>query len=70
MKNTLDDRYTSGEYLEKNPTFHIERADFKAGLVSGILKKNSVGNGGKQECKYPKVFAYFDVFFIIFNKYN
>ena len=39
MKNTLDDRYTSGEYLEKNPTFHIERADFKAGLVSGILKK-------------------------------
>lgn len=42
MKNTLDDRYTSGEYLEKNPTFHIERADFKAGLVSGILKKNSV----------------------------
>lgn len=38
----IDDRYLSGDYLEKNPTFHVERAEFKAGLVSGILQKNKV----------------------------
>jgi len=42
MENTLDERYTSGEYLEKNPTFHIERADFKAGLVASIVKKHFI----------------------------
>lgn len=38
----LDERYTSGDYFEKNPTFHVERADFKAGLIRGILQRNGV----------------------------
>ena len=42
MKNTLDDRYTSGEYLNRNPTFHVERAEFKARLVAGILGRHRI----------------------------
>lgn len=38
----IDDRYISGDYLEKNPTFHIERADFKADLVAGMLKRHGI----------------------------
>lgn len=45
LANNIDDRYLSGDYLEKNPTFHVERADFKAGLVAGILKRNRVEPG-------------------------
>jgi SAM-dependent methyltransferase len=38
----IDERYLSGDYLEKNPTFHVERAEFKAGLVSGILQQHQI----------------------------
>ena len=38
----LDDRYSSGDYVEKNPTFHVERADFKAGHVLKMLAKHGV----------------------------
>ena len=39
-RKEIDDRYTSGEYLEKNPTFHVERADFKASNVRKMLDKH------------------------------
>ena len=41
-ENVINDRYLSGEYLEKNPTFHVERADFKANLVVNILNRNGI----------------------------
>jgi len=42
VANKIDDRYVSGDYLDKNPTFHVERADFKAGLIADILKRHCV----------------------------
>lgn len=38
----IDERYTSGEYLEKNPTFHVERADFKASNIEKMLAKHQL----------------------------
>jgi len=34
--------YTSGEYLEKNPTWGIEDSYWKAGEINRILKRNNV----------------------------
>lgn len=42
MSNQLDDRYKSGDYLDKNPTFHVERAEFKAGNVVAMLQKHKI----------------------------
>ena len=42
MADILDNRYTTSEFLLKKTTFHVERADFKAKLIAGILKKNGV----------------------------
>lgn len=42
IENSIDERYLSGDYLDKNPTFHVERAQFKASLVAAILQRNGI----------------------------
>jgi hypothetical protein len=34
--------YVDGEYLDKNPTWHVEDSAWKAGQIHGILLKNDV----------------------------
>lgn len=36
----IDDRYVSGDYLDKNPTFHVEHSDFKAGNILRMMERN------------------------------
>jgi len=38
----IAEQYLSGEYLEKNPTFHVERAEFKAGNVLKMLQRHQL----------------------------
>jgi SAM-dependent methyltransferase len=40
MANQLNERYLSGEYIEQNPTFHVERAEFKADLVGTLIRRH------------------------------
>lgn len=40
--DAIADRYTSGDYLEKNPTFHVERAEFKSGNVLKMLAMHEI----------------------------
>jgi len=37
-----DHQYTDGQYLEKNPSFHVEDSAWKAGNIAGLLKKNGM----------------------------
>ncbi len=34
--------YTSGEYLEKNPTWHVEESPWKAKQILRMMKQNSI----------------------------
>ncbi len=34
--------YTSGDYLEKNPTWHVEHSAWKAAHVRGMLNRNGI----------------------------
>ena len=36
------DIYTDGEYLEKNPTWHVEESSFKAKYILELLKRNNL----------------------------
>jgi Methyltransferase domain len=37
----LEEIYTSGEYLEKNPTWHVEESPWKASQIMRMLAQNS-----------------------------
>lgn len=39
---TAQDLYTSGEYLEKNPTWHVEESPFKAKYILNLLRQNGL----------------------------
>ena len=38
----LEEVYTSGEYLEKNPTWHVEESPWKARQIMRMLARNSL----------------------------
>ncbi|MDQ6631910.1 MAG: class I SAM-dependent methyltransferase [Verrucomicrobiota bacterium] len=38
----ISTQYLDGQYLDKNPTFHVEDSPWKAGQITRILKKNSL----------------------------
>jgi methyltransferase family protein len=38
----LDEIYTSGEYLEKNPTWHIEESPWKARQIVRMMKQSGI----------------------------
>lgn len=38
----LEEIYTSGEYLKKNPTWHVEESPWKAKQVLQIMKQNGI----------------------------
>lgn len=38
----MTDRYTDGEYLAKNPSWHVEDSPYKAKDIVSILRKNNV----------------------------
>ena len=37
--------YTEGEYLEKNPSWHVEHSPWKAGQILRIMQKNGINPG-------------------------
>ena len=39
---SIDNQYQSGEYWEKNPTFHEEDAEFKVANAVAVLKRNGI----------------------------
>ncbi len=41
----LEDIYKSGEYLEKNPTWHVEESSWKAKQIMRMLARNSIAPG-------------------------
>jgi len=41
----LDEIYTSGEYLEKNPTWHVEESPWKAKQIIRMLNQNALAPG-------------------------
>ena len=40
--NALDTRYSDGDYLEANPTFHVERAAFKTDHILRMCRKHQL----------------------------
>src|SRR5216683_595214 len=42
MKFMLDELYVSGEYLEKNPTWHAEDSPWKAQQIIRMMTKNNL----------------------------
>jgi SAM-dependent methyltransferase len=44
-KMNLEEIYTSGEYLEKNPTWHVEESPWKARQIMRMLARNSIAPG-------------------------
>ncbi|GAC1565336.1 MAG: hypothetical protein NVS3B14_02690 [Ktedonobacteraceae bacterium] len=39
---TLEEVYTSGEYLEKNPTWHVEESPWKAKQIMRMVAQNGI----------------------------
>jgi len=39
---SYEDIYKDGEYLEKNPTWHVEESPFKAKYIREILRRNNL----------------------------
>lgn len=39
---SIDERYTDGSYVERNPTFHAEDSPWKAQQILGILKNRNL----------------------------
>jgi len=42
MKTNAEERYTAGEYLARNPTWHEEDSPWKANLIMKMLNKNDI----------------------------
>jgi cyclopropane fatty-acyl-phospholipid synthase-like methyltransferase len=42
MAGTPDGMYQTGEYLEKNPTYHVEDSSWKAEQILRLMKKNQL----------------------------
>jgi SAM-dependent methyltransferase len=42
MKTMLEEQYTSGDYLNKNPTWHVEESPWKAAQVARMMKQNGI----------------------------
>jgi SAM-dependent methyltransferase len=40
--SSVESRYTSGEYIERHKSWHIEDSQWKADRIYGILKRNNV----------------------------
>lgn len=38
----IEEMYTSGEYLQKNPTWHVEESPWKARQILQMLRKNNI----------------------------
>ncbi len=38
----LEEMYTSGEYLEKNPTWHVEESPWKAKQIMRLIRRNGI----------------------------
>ena len=38
----MEQFYTSGEYLEKNPTWHVDEFPWKANAILQMLRRNSI----------------------------
>ncbi len=71
----LEQRYTDGDYLEQNPGWSLEDAEWKASMIASLLKENNVqfnsvtevgcGAGGVVHClqhQFPGVsFSGYDI---------
>src|SRR5215472_18256240 len=41
-KAMIEEMYTSGEYLEKNPTWHVEESPWKAKQIMRMLNQSGI----------------------------
>jgi hypothetical protein len=39
---TIENIYTSGQYLANNPGWNAEDAHWKAAIIAGLMKKHSI----------------------------